>query len=316
MKNLNSMYARLQYRGGSAQQDRMIRDKRKTFDRVVHHSYQGAKLRRIDSNSVIKGLINPNKLKPNYDDKIVSIGYEAGFTPGTVFEWVNIGTKWLVYLHDLTELAYFKADIRRCRYWISWENEKGEICGTYAATRGPVETKINYIQKSGISIDTPNHSLDIMIPRTEESLKYFKRYSKFYLQGIGPFDEQICWRVEAKDSISMPGIIELNAVEYYANEIEDDIKNGIVGGLIINPIDEEDINSNIQGEVFIKPLSSYTYTYVGNEEAEWKISPKAPVSIEDINGKTITILWEDTYDGQFEISYGSVTKTVVVEPLF
>lgn len=315
-KGLQNMHTRLNFRGGAAQQDRMIRDKRRTFNRATQYSYQGAKLRRIDSNSVVNGLINPNKLKPNYDDKIVSVGYESGFTPGTVFEWVNTGTKWLVYLHDLTELAYFKADIRRCRYWISWENEEGKICGTYAAIRGPVETKINFIQKSGISVDTPNHSLDIMLPASKETLEYFKRYSKFYLKGISEFDEQICWRVEAKDSISMPGIIEINAVEYYANEIEDDIEEGIVGGLVAEPVIPNGNEELISGETFIKPLSSYTFIYNGFEDSSWTISKNAPVTIEEVNKNTITISWDQTYDGQFELSYGSTTKTIVVEPLF
>nr|DAL45985.1 MAG TPA_asm: hypothetical protein [Caudoviricetes sp.]DAT74621.1 MAG TPA: hypothetical protein [Caudoviricetes sp.] len=31
---------------------------------------------------------------------------------------------------------------------------------------------------------------------------------------------------------STPGIIEINAVEYYSNETADDIDNGIVNGLI------------------------------------------------------------------------------------
>ena len=47
---------------------------------------------------------------------------------------------------------------------------------------------------------------------------------------------KVCWRIEAIDWISMPGIIEINAVEYYSNETEDDIENGIVGGLITEPI--------------------------------------------------------------------------------
>jgi len=65
------------------------------------------------------------------------------------------------------------------------------------------------------------------MPKTEDALNYFKRYNKFYLQG-----DDTCWRVEATDWISAPGILEVVAVEYYANETEDDIENGIVGGLI------------------------------------------------------------------------------------
>jgi hypothetical protein len=45
---------------------------------------------------------------------------------------------------------------------------------------------------------------------------------------------QVCWRVEALDWISTPGILEIAAVEYYANKDEDDIENGIVGALIVD----------------------------------------------------------------------------------
>jgi hypothetical protein len=39
--------------------------------------------------------------------------------------------------------------------------------------RGPVETKINFIQKNGISVDTPNHSLNILMPKNKDTIKYF-----------------------------------------------------------------------------------------------------------------------------------------------
>ena len=45
--------------------------------------------------------------------------------------------------------------------------------------------------------------------------------------------EQICWRVEATDWISTSGILEVTAVEYYANITEDDVENGVVGGLVV-----------------------------------------------------------------------------------
>ena len=97
------------------------------------------------------------------------------------------------------------------------------------------------------------------MPKSESALKYFKRYSKFYLSS----DElKVCWRVEATDWISMPGILEINAVEYYANEFEDDIENGVVGGLIADPVSpntksEEEV---ITGDTFIKPTKFDTFT--------------------------------------------------------
>ena len=207
--NTRIMANRIGFHGGNPQQDRMIKDKRRSLDKALLYSYQGANVQALESETVARALINPNKLKQDYDDKIISIGFEYNFQPGTIFEWKNTNTKWLVYLQDLTELAYFRGDIRKCSYEIELEDGTK----TYAAIRGPVETKIDYIQKHGISVDNPNHSLNILLPKNESTLKYFKRYSKFYLKE----DTSICWRVEATDTISMPGIIEINAVEYYIN---------------------------------------------------------------------------------------------------
>ena len=315
LPNMINMQNRLSHRGGMLQQDRMIKDKRNSLDHALYFSYQGANVKKLDDDKFVRALINPNKLKQDYDDKIISIGYEFNYKPGTIFEWKNTGTYWLIYLQDLTELAYFRGDIRRCSYIINWLDDDGNKHSTFAAIRGPVETKINFIQKNGISIDTPNHSLNFLIPKTKEALEYFRRYSKFYLQGLEEGDENICWRVEAKDSISMPGILEINAVEYYANLDEDDIEEGLVGGLIVKPIEPNPIINEINGEGFIKPKVTYEYTYSGTETANWYIDPKYPIE-KTIEGKTIKLKWTKTFSGEFILNYGSCSRTIVVESLF
>lgn len=172
------------------------------------------------------------------------------------------------------------------------ENGEPIVSETYAAVRGPVETKINYIQKNGISVDTPNHSLSIIMPGNKETISYFTRYSKFYLNE----DTSICWRVEGFDSISTPGILEIIAVEYYANENTDDKDNGVVDGLIVKPVEPK--GREITGNTFIKPKKTYEYKYIGNEEGEWSFESESPIPIEyTIDGKTITIKWLKTYIG-------------------
>ena len=272
----------------------MIADKLRTLDRAVRYSYQGADVKKINSevSDNVRALINPNKLKQDYDDKIISIGFEHDFKTGDVFEWCNTGTYWLIYLQDLTELAYFRGDIRKCSYEIEWDDENGRQ-RSYIALRGPVETKIDYIQKHGISVDNPNHSLNLLMPKTTASLKRFKRYSKFYLQDLVEGEDNICWRVEAIDSFSTPGILEITAVEYYANEHEDDIENGKVGALITKPIDPN-IGTNsefiIIGETFIKPKKEYIYYIEGSLYGDWYISNnKLPIikeSFIDENGRS------------------------------
>ena len=302
--------------GGNRQQERMIRDKRRSLDHAVWNSYQAAEVVKTDASDrkPVRALINPNKLKADYDDKIISVGYEYNFEVGTVFEWLGTNTYWLIYLQDLTELAYFRGDIRKCTYQIAWEDESG-LHTTYAAVRGPVETKINFIQKHGISIDTPNHSLSILMPKNDDTVNYFKRYSKFYLQG-----DDTCWRVEATDWISTPGILEVIAVEYYANETEDDIENGIVGGLIeeIKDPNNEVADVGILGETFIKVKRSYDYSFSGRAAAVWSVDAKYPVDIEidPEDPRKMTLTWRAGYSGQFVLKYGTYEKTIVVESLF
>ena len=341
VKGAEDMAKRLQTQGGFPQQDRMIRDKRRSLDKATLYSYQGALVKKqlydfqpvmdgVREADPVRALINPNKLKQDYDDKIISIGFEHGFKTGDVFEWCNTGTYWLIYLQDLTELAYFRGDIRKCSYEIEWDDENGRQ-RTFIALRGPVETKIDYIQKHGISVDNPNHSLHILMPKTTASLKRFKRYSKFYLQDLVEGEDNICWRVEAIDSFSTPGILEITAVEYYANEHEDDIENGKVGALITKPIDPNigtDSEYIIIGETFIKPKKEYIYYIESSIYGNWYISnKKLPIIMEpfeDEKGRdAIKIKWDSSYSGQFDLWFGDESgpmfdykKTIVIESLF
>jgi hypothetical protein len=94
----------------------------------------------------------------------------------------------------------------------------------------------------------------------------------------------------------MPGILEINAVEYYANETEDDIENGIVGGLIVEKTEPEVVD-NIKGETFIKPKKEYEYIYEGILAGSWNIDSKIPVSWTVISDNKIKLKWNASYSG-------------------
>ena len=323
MNNLQNMYARLNNRGGQVQQDRMIKDKQRTLKRAVQYSYQGAQVQLVNSEEIVPALMNPNKLLADYDEKTISVEYDHGFKTGEVFRWINPSkqngdTYWLIYLQDLTELAYFRADVRRCSYQINWIDENGEAHKTYISIRGPKEQKIQSVSKSQFNMDIPNYTITILVPKNKETISYFKRYAKFYLQGLTEGDAPICWRVEAIDSISLPGVLEVHAREYYANNDEDDIENGIVGGLIEPILNKEQIeeeNKGIVGDNFIKPKFAYSFEYIGNEDAEWNFDSSLPINA-NIEGKKIVITWTASYSGQFILSYGSNEKTIIIESLF
>lgn len=104
-----------------------------SLKRSLLYSYQAATAVLADGRE-FRCLINPDKLKPAYDNKIISIPFkdvrlnpeqedkekttigeeEIGMKPGDVFLWKETNTYWLVYLRYIEEDAYFRAEIRRC----------------------------------------------------------------------------------------------------------------------------------------------------------------------------------------------------------
>lgn len=316
--------ALLKVNGGFQQQERMIYDKRRSLDKALIYSYQGANiLKVVDGKTTypVRALINSNKLKMDYDDKILSVGYEFGFKPGDVFEWMGTNTYWIIYLQDLTELAYFRGDIRKCSHTICYTDENGTH-ESYAAIRGPVETKINSIQKHGIIVDNPNHSLNILLPKTKENLEFFRRYSKFYFGEVEEGAPDLCWRVEAVDWISTPGIIEVVAVEYYANLMEDEKIE--IGEIITKPIaleESEDYNKGDQiiiGENVIRPKREYKYEASSIAKKEWSVLEGVPVKlrVDSENPKICYVTWISGFSGQFDLYFGKTKKHITVGSLF
>jgi hypothetical protein len=318
--------------GGHAQQERMIYDKKRSLDRALKYSYQGADIKKVDAEDderPCRALINPNKLKPDYDDKVVSCNWDYELTPGTVFKWMGTDTHWLIYLQDLTELAYFRGEIRRCKHTIKWfDKDTNEVRSVWAAIRGPVETKINSVTKNNLVVDLPNLTLSILIPSSEGALEYFRRYREFYLQDDAPGAPLICWRVNTIDWISMPGVIELVAQEDFSNPDVDDIGNIPDIKVITERIEKEESFKKkeeskpvkIIGENFIKPKITAVYTC--STPGEWRINGKnCPIEILSKNDTEIKLRWSKFYSGQFILEHVNktgnvISKTIVVETLY
>jgi hypothetical protein len=127
------------------------------------------------------------------------------------------------------------------------------------------------------------------MPKTDDTIEYFKRYSEFYLSP----NNSTCWRVVGVDDISTPNILEINAVEYYRNDTLDN--NGIVDDLIVEPV-IENVTSEIEGEVFIKPKTAYSYSCA--QGGEWSIVEKDfPVVLSIRDSNNVTLKWDRTYSG-------------------
>ena len=331
MNNLEMMRKRFEWQGGIHQEDRMIHDKWRTLQRVLLYSYQGCTIQMAQPYSEClpypvpdlpiddskypydRALINPDKVKQDYDDKIISVNKPTRkgtiYGPGDVFKWHKTDTYWIIYSEELTEDAYFRGEIRRCRYVINFKDEEGNWHSTWAAIRGPVETEIESIQKNQERVDRPNLSLNILMPRNEKTIHAFDRYSEFLFAGR-------CWRVNAPDSISMENVIEISAKEDYINRHTDDIEKEMKNGLIIESVEPD--SRGIDGEIFIKPKITETYS-VEETGGTWKILENVPVHICQ-GGKIAKVTWNKTTSGQFTLQWSKGNdvreKTIVVESLY
>ena len=116
MINLELMKLRAKYANNDRQHDRMVQDKLRSFHRSLLYSYQTTWIKKDgDENAeYIRALINPDKVKFDYDEKIVSIDPIHGFTSGDTFEWQGTNTHWIILKQELTEVAYFRGNVRRC----------------------------------------------------------------------------------------------------------------------------------------------------------------------------------------------------------
>lgn len=303
----------------------MIKDKWRSLQKALSYSYQGCDVSLVQKNNncdilegqqIYRALINPNKTKQDYDDKILSIDYNTQFGPGDVIKWEGTNTYWLIYLQSLTEDAYFKGDIRKCNHIIKFKDDDDRIYQTYAAVRGPGESSIDNFQKNLITIDKPNLSLNILMPLNDLTRKAFNRYSKFILDGKA-------WEVQAVDSISNKNILEISAQEDYLNLNKDDLEEGVIDGLVVEPIDPNENETSeiqIEGLTFIKPKITEIYKAPA-EGGQWAIKEKNfPVCIEITTDPFVQITWEKTTSGQFTLQWHKddtiIEKIIVVESLF
>jgi hypothetical protein len=117
-------------------------------------------------------------------------------------------------------------------------------------------------------------------------------------------EPKTCWQVEATDSFSTPGILELNAVEYYANETTDDVDNGIVDAFVVKPVDPNpDVGDECEvfGFTFIKPKKEYEYFIYNSLNDKWYLDNNLPVTYKtyrtDEGYNAIKLIWSTPMSG-------------------
>lgn len=312
MMGLEKLDMRLQYQGGN-QEQRFQRDKLNTLKKALLYSYQAATVILQDGRE-FRALMNPDKLKPEYDNKIISIPFEdvclnkpitektstgqevIGMKPGDIFNWKETNTFWIVYLQYLEEDAYFRAECRLCE-------EEEVLLGNKkyrAYVRGPIETSIPWNIKNNIVWNTPNYSLIMYIPKEEYTLEYLQRFSKIKFGGKN-------WEVQTVNPYYGEGIIQVCLKENYLNTMEES------GGAAEEEKPElGDIY--IDGPAVVQPYDIVNYKIQGLDGGSWEISNnKAKIVKNDDNSIVIEIITGKS--GNFDLIYKKENEEDIVLPI-
>lgn len=322
MSGLDTLQTRIQYRGGK-QEGRMIKDKEKALKKALLYSYQACTAILADGRE-FRCLINPDKLKTNYDDKIISIPFkdiciggknkdatnsqspvqtgiqtpgektsegeeEIGMKAGDVFTWKETNSHWLVYLQRIEEDAYFRAEIRRCRHEVKINDN---IYKAYAAAIDRDE--ISWITKQNVSFNELNYGLNMYITKNAETEDFFHRFTIVEVNGKP-------WEVQAVDAISTEGIIQISLKEYYQNSIEKEVANNsiIPKARAVEPT----VMSSIDGATTVYPYDELVYTIENYDgDGEWFISnTKAKILSQSTH--EVSIMVTSGRSGTFDLIY-------------
>ena len=260
--SIKTLAARTQYLGGN-QLDRINKQKLRSFQAALKNDYQTRYIK-TNNHAAWPCLINKNSLKSDYDKEYISIEYAAGLEAGDTFECLDDGSHWMIYLPIITETAYLRSEIIRCRYTLDVDGEK-----YWVYFQGPTETDLRWFIKNQINVNELNLSGTIYIKNDEKTKKFFKRFTHLKLDGH-------VWEVQVTDAISVPGILELEIQEYYDNSIAElpEIK-----------VDQETPLNVIKGQTVVKQDSIIGYmidSAAYDPNIEWEVRDNPRVKIEEI----------------------------------
>ena len=299
MSSLDRMKQRAGYTGYDLHDKNLVQGKYKSFLKALTNSYQAEWITFNDEK--FRCLINPDKLKEDYDQKMISIDFASGMKNGCTFYWDRTDTHWIAYLQDYSEEAYFRASIRRCDYEIDIDGHRYWIY-----LRGPVETAIIWRQKHQIEFNDLNYSMLFYIQKDGVTTEYFSRFRVIKFDGHN-------WRVAATDKYSQDGIIEVYLEEYYDNEMEDQM-------IIPEIIEPDKRKPHIDGPQVVRPYdTNLSYSIVGINNGEFivnsdkvKIKEMTETScvIDILTGKSGGFILAYRRDGEEDVALDITIKSL------
>ena len=160
---LDEMCTRVEYLG-TTRDERLNTQKLKSLRAAKDDSYQAEWI--TFKGQPYRCLINREKLTTNFDEKMISIEFDANMREGDVFYWDRTRSYWLVYLQQTTEEAYFRAQIRRCDWELEVNNTPYKVY-----LRGPVEQTEVWNTKHNLSFNELNYTLMQMVVNYLKDIK-------------------------------------------------------------------------------------------------------------------------------------------------
>lgn len=348
--SLETMKERINYNGGKEQESRINVDKLRTLKKALLYSYQAATARLTDGRE-FRCLINPDKLKTNYDEKIISIPFfdiqlnpelkeskkfqktskgeeEIGMKPGDVFTWKENNTDWLVYLRRYEETAYFRAEIRKADEEIeiiTIDDEGNESTVRYRGwMTGPNETTALWNVKKGVVWNDMNYTKLLYITKDEDTLAFFQRFDRIIINGKP-------WEVQAynesystnKNGDTESGIIRVALKETYTNTpqfVREKIQELDQNDARAAEYDAQHTQARIDGPATAAPYDILTYTVKNvDEDSTWTLSDStlAKIISTSQDGKTIkiSILADNSVKEGFNLFYGDLSINIPIVSL-
>lgn len=348
MSSLDNLKKRLEYYGDGVSSDqwtRMRQDKLRSMKGALYYSYQAAIVQKYDvsepkdaqTSPYFRCLINHDKLKVDYEDKIISIPFEENsvtidpvrdnddllqtdFHNGTLFTWIHGNkeewipdTHWIVYMQYSEETAYFRGEIRKADEQITITDADGKEHTYFGWTSGPNETSILWNVKRGVVWNDLNYTKLLYITKDETTLAFFKRFDRVYVNGKP-------WQVQAYNdnfgssaSNQKTGILRVALKETYSNtddkikEMEESAAAGI---------------SQIVGSDYLSPYDVASYSVSGSPAAAWTVKAVGDKDISDLVSYsvandilTITVKTTKSYKQGFNIINGDLIKHVTIKSL-
>ena len=333
MTALDNMQTRLNYRGGTEQQSRMIEDKLKTLKRAYLYSYQAAimVIDNPDEDSELETLefrclMNPDKRTFDTDKMMLSVpfedvclnvpmsvSYREGYTKvpikcGKTFIWKQTNTRWIVTLQYIEEYAYFRADVRKCFDFPL------EIDGKsyYFASVGENEEILEWTRRNHEDWNKMNYTRTLYIERDETTLDYFNRFKIVQIPNIDGDLET--WEVQAVSPNVVDDILIVHVKEYFENPYQE---------VSEEEQEKQQEEHQQQGDFVCKAYDKIKLETNYVENATWEIQNQTPglkLKVDDAVIKdTKTILYiqlMNSKGGEFDVYYNEQKiHHVVVEPI-